>query len=137
MIFDFKRFLEEKRAWYKNVGEVYCPILKEWVVFNSRGFYHLRYDTNGKSRSIAEQIYKLRLLPLVIPVIKNAVSVFDYKKDQYSEKSGEHYEIWELRHNAGKQNPTNVSVVLKRIGNGKIAFFSDYDRKIKTKKPSQ
>ena len=30
-------FIEEKRAWYKKLGKVYCPALKQDVVFNSKG----------------------------------------------------------------------------------------------------
>ena len=46
---DFKELLIEKRAWYKTIGKIYCPILKEYVLFNSKGFYHLRYDAQEKS----------------------------------------------------------------------------------------
>lgn len=77
---DFQEFLREKRAWYKNVGRVYCRILNADVHFNSKGFYHLRYDSFGKARNIKEQKYKLGLLPLVIPVIKNATNVREARK---------------------------------------------------------
>jgi len=130
----FKDFLREKRAWYKTVGKVRCPILNEDVIFNSKGFYHLRYDTFGKARSVKEQSYKLGLLPLVIPVIKNATKVHDYKKEQYSKPLGKYFEIWELKEVVGQQN-TLVSVVLRRIGNGNITFLSVWKRKDK-KRPS-
>ncbi|MCX6718839.1 MAG: hypothetical protein NTZ38_00445 [Candidatus Taylorbacteria bacterium] len=81
---EFRKFLEEKRKWYKAIGKVHCPILNEDVIFNSKGFYHLRYDTHGKERTKNEQRYKLNLLPLVIPVIQNAVSIYEDKKEQYS-----------------------------------------------------
>lgn len=126
----FVNFLREKRTWYKTIKKVYCPILNEYVVFNSKGFYHLRYDTFGKARSIKEQSYKLGLLPLVIPVIKNARKVHEYKKQQYSKPLGKYFEIWELRATAGKQN-TEVSVVLRRIGNGNITFLSVWKKKEK------
>lgn len=133
---NFNEFLKEKRAWYKTIGKVYCPILKEYVIFNSKGFYHLRYDTHEKQRAIREQKYKLSLLPLVIPVIKSAKSIFEYKKEQYSKPLGKFYEIWKLREPCGKV-PTLVSVVLRRIGTGNITFFSVFDNKIKTKNPSK
>ena len=130
---NFKELLREKRAWYKTVGKVYCPILKQDVVFNSKGFYHLRYDTHEKQRLVKEQIYKFNLLPLVIPVIKNATKIFEYKKQQYSKPLGKYYEIWELREIMGEKSPTEVSVILRRIGDGNITFLSVYDRKIKRK----
>ncbi|KKR46191.1 MAG: hypothetical protein A3E32_03685 [Candidatus Zambryskibacteria bacterium RIFCSPHIGHO2_12_FULL_38_37] len=119
---------------YKTVGKVYRPILKEYVTFNSKGFYHLRYDTHEKARRVKEQIYKFNLLPLIIPAIKNAKNVFDYKKEQYSKLLGKYYEIWELRETVGGKNPTSLSVILRRIGNGNITFLSVYDRKPKMKK---
>ncbi len=137
MAFDFNNFLEEKRTWYNNVDKVFCPILNQWVIFNSKGFRHLRYDEHGKARLTREQIYKLRLLPLVIPVIKNATTVFDYKKQEYSKPLGKYFEIWQLKEIMGKKKPTIVSVILRRIGDGHITFLSVYDEKIKTKKPSR
>ena len=65
--------------------------------------------------------------------------VFEYKKQQYSKPLGKYYEIWELREIMGEKSPTEVSVVLRRIGDGNITFLSVYDRKTKnkigTKKP--
>lgn len=127
-------FLKEKRAWYKNIGKIHCPILNEDIVFNSKGFSHLRYDSFGKERKKSEQMYKIGLLPLVIPVIQTATGVFDYKKEQYSKPLGKYYEIWELKECVGKQN-TWVSVVLRRIGNGNITFLSVWKHEKKTKKP--
>ncbi len=129
-------FIKAKRAWYKKIKKIYCPILNEDVVFNSRGFYHLRYDSFGKQRSIKEQKYKLGLLPLVIPVIKCATSIYEYKKQQYSKPLGKYFEIWELKEPVG-QNKIIVSVVLRRIGDGNIHFLSVWKKKEKgTKKPS-
>ena len=68
---NYKALLKKRREWYKKIGRVYCPILEEDVIFNSKGFHHLIYP-GGKMRPIKEQMYKLGLLPLVIPVIKNA-----------------------------------------------------------------
>ena len=133
----FSDFIEEKRVWYKTVEKVYCPILNQYVVFNSKGFYHLRYDSHGKRREISEQKYKIGLLPLVIPVIQLATSVADYKKEQYSKPLGKYYEIWELKEIVGRQKAL-VSVVLRRIGDGNITFLSVWKKGIKkTKKPSR
>ena len=134
---NFSDFIQEKRVWYKTVGKVYCPILNQYVVFNSKGFYHLRYDSHGKRREMSEQKYKIGLLPLVIPVIQLATSIADYKKEQYSKPLGKYYEIWELKEIVGRQKAL-VSVVLRRIGDGNITFFSVWKKEIKkTKKPSR
>ena len=73
-------------------------------------------------------MYKLGLLPLVIPVIKNASKIHQYKKEQYSKPLGKYYEIWELKEMVGQQN-TMVSVVLRRIGDGNITFLSVWKKK--------
>ena len=138
----FRELLTQRRAWYKTVVKVKCPILNEDIVFNSKGFYHLRYDSFGKARSIPEQQFKIGLLPLVIPVIKNATKIFDYKKEQYSKPLGKYFEIWELREVVGEVDPVLVSVVLRRIGTGNITFLSVYKKgekrnSKKTQKPSK
>lgn len=134
-----KEFVGEKRVWYKAVGKVWCPILNQNIVFNSKGFYHLRYDSFGKERPKQEQMYKLGLLPLVIPVIKCATNIHEYKKEQYSKPLGKYFEIWELKEIVGQQKSL-VSVVLRRVGNGEITFLSVWkkkDRKSGNKKALQ
>jgi hypothetical protein len=133
---EFQELLKERKAWYKTVGKVYCPILNEYIFFNSKGFYHLRYDTFGKARTRSEQAYKMGLLPLVIPVIKNATKIHDYKKQQYSKPLGKYFEIWELKEVVGSQK-TLVSVVLRRIGTGNITFLSVWKKRDKQKRPSK
>ena len=127
---DFKKFLQEKRAFYKSIRKIYCPILDEDIVFNSKGFYHLRYDSHGKMRSVKEQIYKISLLPLVIPVIKNTQSVYEYKNQQYSKPLDKYFEIWQLKAVVGRQNAV-VSVILRRVGTGNITFLSVWKEKNK------
>ena len=115
----YKILLEERRKWYKSIKKVYCPVLKEDVYFTSKGFYHLTYPS-GKMRPIKEQMYKLGLLPLLIPVIKNARKIEEYKK---SFIKGKEVESWVLRETVGRQK-TLTKVVLKRVGTGKITFLS-------------
>jgi hypothetical protein len=67
----YKDLLKVRRNWYKSIKKIYCPVLKQNAFFTSRGFHHLIYPS-GKMRPIKEQMYKLGLLPLAIPVIKNA-----------------------------------------------------------------
>ncbi|MFW0862388.1 MAG: hypothetical protein ACKKL6_02275 [Candidatus Komeilibacteria bacterium] len=119
----FKKLLKENHLWYKKIGKVYCPILNERIIFNSKGFYHLRYKSSGGARSINEQMYKIGLLPLVIPVIKRATYIHEYKKKRYSKAINKYFEIWELRAKVGKQK-SEIAVVLRRVGNGNITFFS-------------
>jgi len=69
--------LKEYRKW----SSCFCPALKEYVYFTSDGFHHLRFEVTGRARSIKEQMYKMGLLPLAIPVIKNATQI-EYRKSR-------------------------------------------------------
>jgi len=51
----YKLLLEDRRRWYKTIGKVYCPCLKEDVIFNSKGFYHIMLAKNGKTKLFALQ----------------------------------------------------------------------------------
>ena len=117
----YKKLLEERRTWYKSIKKIYCPILKEDIIFNSKGFNHLVYP-NGKWRPQKEQMYKLGLLPLAIPVIKNSTKISEYKKC-FIKGLGKEAEFWTLTEIAGKQN-TLIKVILRRIGTGNITFLS-------------
>jgi hypothetical protein len=33
------------RVNYESIGSVYCPVLRETVVFNGRGLHHLNYHS--------------------------------------------------------------------------------------------
>ena len=45
--------LKAKSA-YNAIGHVFCPILKKDIVFNAKGFHHLRYKPDGTPRTIKE-----------------------------------------------------------------------------------
>lgn len=126
-------FFNEKRAWYKTVKQVFCPCLQECIIFNSKGFHHLRFDSKGRQRSVKEQIYRLGLLPLVIPVIKNANKIFLYKPPEYSKVFDKYVEYWALQEVVGKSNAT-VKVILRKIGDGNITFHSVMKKNDKPKK---
>ncbi len=127
----FKECLKERRAFYKAIGTLRCNILNEDVVFNSRGFYHLRHDNSsrGRSRSIPSYHNRLWLLPLSEQVLQQATNIHEYKPKKYFKDLEKYCEVWELRSDTklleitGKRT-FNVSVVLRRIGNGNIQFCS-------------
>jgi hypothetical protein len=95
--------------------------LKEYIIFNSKGFHHLIYP-NGKRRPQKEQMYKLGLLPLIIPVIKNSTKISKYEKC-FVKDLGKEAEFWTLIEIVGKKK-TLAKVILRRIGTGNITFLS-------------
>jgi hypothetical protein len=127
---DYCRLLTvSAKTTYDAIGEVYCPILKEDVAFNARGFHHLLNDADGTPRTVNERIYKLTLVPLAVPVIRNATSVAEERDVEMREnrkknavlKKAKTYSLVAV---VGRKNPVAVRVVLLRIGNGKLMFRS-------------
>ena len=123
----YQNLLKEKRIWYKAVRKSFCPILNEDIIFNSRGFNHLLNDGTGQPRSIKERMYRIGLLPLLIPVIKNASKISTYKKE-HSKTLAKDVEYWKLSTKVGK-NSAEVSVILRKIGTGNITFYSIWKRR--------
>ena len=132
---NYQELLAESRAWYKKVVKYHCPILKEDVHFNSKGFHHLLYDGLGHARTNKHRMYRLGLLPLTLAVLKCATRIFQYKAPAYSKNLNKYVEYWALKEVVGKQS-TVVTVVLRKIGTGKITFHSIWKRRDKNKKPA-
>jgi hypothetical protein len=81
------------------------------------------YDGLGHARSNKERMYRLGLLPLIIPVLKYAQKIEEYKPSTYSKSLSKNVEYWSLQAIVGKQN-TLVTLILRRIGTGNITFYS-------------
>ncbi len=113
---EFKIFLEEKRSWYQKVGKVFCPVLNEWVIFNAKGFRHLRYDGTGKARSEKEQYYRLTVLKGSVQVIQEAKEITEFQE----RSSGKYWEI------SSVVNNQKITVILRKIGSGPIIFYSTW-----------
>lgn len=123
----YNDLLNKKRLWYKAVQKSYCPILNEDIFFTSKGFHHLLYDGLGHARTNKERMYRLGLLPLVIPVLKSATNIDNYTPPAYSKKLDKNVEFWKLKEIVGKQK-TLVTVILRRIGTGNITFYSTWKK---------
>jgi hypothetical protein len=118
---DLKLIIGSYRSKYDSIGRVWCTILNNHVYFTSEGKNHLIYKENRKKRNETEQRYKLRLFPLVIPVIKSASNIKGWRFSNESTTGGvQHYS---LVSNVGKQG-TNVRVIIKRTGDGQFNFHS-------------
>ncbi len=135
----FQDCLKQRKAWYKTLSPLKCSILNEDVSFTSKGFNHLKYK-GKKPRSVKEYHQRLWLLPLIIEVIREADSIYDYVPPKYSKTYDKYQEIWELRGNVQDSEVTNgdtfnISVVLRRMGDGNIHFYSVWrNKKIRTAK---
>jgi hypothetical protein len=113
--------IQEYRTRYDSIGRVRCNIMNTDIYFGSEGKNHLIYKPNRKKRTEKEQRYKLRLFPLVIPVIKNATSISNWRFSNEPEQSDvQHYS---LVASVGKQG-TAIRVIIKRTGDGQFNFHS-------------
>ena len=120
---EYKKLLEGMREWYRTIGTVHCPYLKAGVAFNSKGFYHLRYDSAGKERPLETQIKRLRLLPFAPDIIGSAKDICEYRAPQ---KGSREYWAFEDR---------GIRVVLMKTGSGNIMFLSVLEAQDKQKDP--
>lgn len=111
---EFKLFLEQKRIWYKKIDRVLCPVLNDWVIFNAKGFYHLRYRGTGKMRSEKEQYYRLSLLVFCIQVIQEAQEIEEFQE----RPSGKYWKISSIINNQV------IVIILRKTGCGPIIFYS-------------
>jgi hypothetical protein len=111
---EFKLFLEQKRIWYKKIDRVFCPILNNWVIFNAKGFYHLRYSGTGKMRSEREQYYRLSLLVFCVQVVQEAQEIKEFQ-ERLSRK------YWKI---SSIINNQVIVIILRKTGCSPIIFYS-------------
>jgi len=129
---------EKQKAFYKNIGSVFCPILNDTVYFTSEGFNHLLYESSRKPRTISEQFLKLQCLthaPTVIRKCKVISEIRTIKRNVKGKvKEGTYYElVYEVK------KEENIRVVIEKIGTGKHKFLSvmPHDKRQKIKKRQQ
>lgn len=125
---NYKKLLEKRRREYKNCSSIFCPCIKEGINFNSEGFNHLQFKTNGTPRKQAERIYKLNLLPLAILTIKLAdkVEKYSHKKliiKKKGNRTKKDIQYWAISALIDKKRG-RIKVILRKVGSGKIHFWS-------------
>jgi len=128
----FSNFKKRIRANYDLIMKVHCPVLNEDVYFNAQGFYHLRYEVTGRERTLSEQAFKLHLVEHIEEIVKKATIIDETRLEKApigrKKKSGKKI-IKEVIYYAVSSNPstaprTKIIVILRRVGNGKIIFWS-------------
>ena len=127
-----------RRTTYFAVGSVYSKVLGENVYFNNHGFQHIMYDGNGRRRKNVEIVTRLNLLPCAPIVVINAKTSVDRVILAVDNKLGKDIVFYQLQHTIrSRLNPlrtTEVIVIVRKVGNGQLHFFSiRYGRKAKRK----
>jgi hypothetical protein len=122
------QFIEKAKRDYKVIqSPVRCRCLNQDIYFNADGLNHLIFNGLGNRRTLAEMKHKMRLIPLIVSVIKNADNA-SYEKMlvRKSRKKNAKMvlaEFWGIEAVVGK-NQLSVRVVIRRVGNGNLFFRS-------------
>lgn len=116
------------RTAYDAIDRVFCQILQKNIVFNAKGFYHLRYKPDGTARTVAERIYKLSLFPLAVAVIKNAISIDEERNILIFENTKKGAKKIKAKQIAlvatvGKNRPVSVRIIVIEFENSLNPIF--------------
>ena len=115
---DLKSLIFQIKIRYDSIGRIWCPILNSYVHFTSEGRLHLIYKSNRKKRTVKEQFYKLRLFPLVVPILKSSTEIEDWRF-----RENDKVQFYAIAGIAGK-NKIPIRVVIKRTGDGQFNYHS-------------
>lgn len=123
-----KLLITTAKTAYNEIGSVFCPILNKDVVFNAKGFHHLSYKPDGTARNVNEKIYKHTLVPLAVPVIRNALGIYEERNIEMPEnrKKGAKKvkaKQYALIATVGRKNPVEVRVIILEFENSQNPIF--------------
>ncbi len=123
--------LKTAREIYSKQDSLYCPYFETRIILNSDGFNHLQNKPNRQPRSVDEQIYKLTLLKKALKIIPKCGTVQEYR--DCAEKTGKKgldgfYKTKRVQYWGFvailENNATKIKVILKKIGDGNVMFWS-------------
>lgn len=116
-----RKYLERQRHAYDKIGEIPCPALRgEFVYFNCHGFRHL-LRKSGRWRGFMEQKERFDLLKYVELIIKDPNIDITTKVSSNRQIPSEFYC---LQKKFGNKNFVDIKVILRKIKQGKIHFYS-------------
>ena len=127
----YQRLRDRARQLFDDNPKIHCPFFAERVVLNAEGLHHLRYSAE-RERAKPEQMLKFRLLQLALEVIRKSGTVQEYRKiwqpvGKPSTRDGsrpmKEVEYWGFVAIVGPR-PDKIRVILRRVGNGNITFWS-------------
>ena len=129
---DYHSLVETSRKLYDATPEISCPYFKSNISLTSDGFNHLLHKPNRQPRNIKEQRLKLRLLKLGLRILNNAGTAQEYRttlekwgspgKDGFSKTK--QVEYWGFHDIIGKEPMILIRVIVRKIGDGKLHFWS-------------
>jgi len=112
--------------------EIRCPYFSANIILNSDGFHHLQFSAE-RERDKKEQLFKFRLLPLALEIIRKSGTIQEYRKGLIAVGSRyardgmikmKEVEYWGLVAIVGESKKVKVRAILRRVGDGNITFWS-------------
>ncbi len=128
----FARVKADAETFYKAVGEIYCPYLKEAVAFNAKGLDHIKFKDWNRTRLIEDQFFRLKLLHLAPQVLKESHTLQEFREMNRLErqKINSRWESRMIRVSyfgfVAILGDVRIKVVVKDIDGGKKFFWSIY-----------
>lgn len=128
---NYRNLRDRAKELFDRNPTIRCPHFDTDIVLNGEGLHHLRYSAE-RERSKPEQMLKFRLLPLVLEVIGKAGTIQEYRRiwqpfGKAAARDGarpmKEVEYWGLVAIVGPR-PDKIRVILRRVGNGYITFWS-------------
>lgn len=126
----FKELKQQAKEYYHSLDKIKCPALDDYVIFNSEGFHHLRYNSSLSERSKFEQRNKFAYLPEAVEIIKKTTTIQEIReflepvglKDQSGFRKTvkvTYYAFWAMH-----QRNIRIKVIVRKIEDGQYSFRS-------------
>lgn len=101
---------------YKKIKPAVCPYLKQKVVFNSKGFWHMIYKARNKKRDLRSQKLRFYLLETAVKLIRLTTTLQEY--EEVKRRRIEYYGFIAII------NGWKIKVIVKKVGRGRPFFWS-------------
>ncbi len=127
-----KKLIDKVQRLFAINKEIWCPYFESHVHLNADGMNHLLYRHDRAPRNIEEQILKLGLVSRALNVIANTGTLQELRdkveKTGSPAKDGfyktKHVRYWGFHAIVGDISMIKIVVVIKRVGDGKLLFWS-------------
>ena len=129
---DLREIIRQAKSAYSAQETILCPFFEGPVALTADGFNHLTHKPNRHPRNVNEQKFKLRLLKKALRVIRKTGTLQEYRREmiKFGEPAKDGFtkmkqvEYWAFHHIVGEKKQFLIRVIVRRIGDGKIHFWS-------------
>ena len=120
--------LKKYISLYKSLEKIKCPYLDKNISFNSKGLKHLKFNGQGKARSLKEQEFRFILLKYAREILEKSHTLQGYLSEEREEKIRKYgkNEIKKIKVNYYEFiaiiDTKRIKIILKQINEGNIFF---------------